>query len=74
MLAVTETPLWLTELPLASRSCTTGCMLNATPLCAPLEGWVVIASLVAGSGSEDSLPGFVDPSPHEVTNSRPAKE
>src|SRR2546428_9202125 len=45
--AVTTTPLWLTGLPLASWSCSTGCWANATPLCAVLEGWVVSASFVA---------------------------
>src|SRR5438093_4185378 len=36
--AVTVTPLWLTGLPLASCSCTTGCWANGAPLCALLEG------------------------------------
>src|SRR2546428_2264020 len=42
--AVTATPPWLTGLPLASSSCSTGCWANATPLCAALEGDVVKAS------------------------------
>ena len=45
--AVTVTPLWLTGLPLASCSCTTGCWANGAPLCALLEGSVVIASFAA---------------------------
>src|SRR3989475_5101616 len=42
--AVTTTPLWLTGLPLASSSCSTGCWANATPLCAALDGAVVKAT------------------------------
>src|SRR2546422_6736166 len=42
--AVTTTPLWLTGLPLASSSWSTGCWANATPLCAALDGAVVKAS------------------------------
>src|SRR5256885_15860533 len=38
--AVTVTPVWLTGLPLASRSCTTGCWANAAPLWADREGGV----------------------------------
>src|SRR5437667_5343870 len=45
--AVTTTPLWLTGLPLASWSWSTGCWANATPLCAALDGAVVSASFVA---------------------------
>src|SRR5207247_4453699 len=45
--AVTTTPLWLTGLPLASSSCSTGCWANATPLCAALDGGVVKASRAA---------------------------
>src|SRR2546428_7421990 len=45
--AVTSTPLWLTGLPLASWSWTTGCCANATPLCAVAEGGVVSVSWVA---------------------------
>src|SRR5437867_6748223 len=48
--AVTTTPLWLTGLPLASWSWSTGCWANATPLCAALDGAVVSASDVAGTG------------------------
>src|ERR1043166_9053968 len=47
IVAVTFPPDWLTGLPLASRSCSTGCWANATPLCAALEGWVVMLSCVA---------------------------
>src|SRR3989441_1040702 len=43
---VTVTPDWLTGLPAPSRSCTTGCCANATPLCAEAEGWVVMVSWV----------------------------
>src|SRR5207237_101121 len=45
--AVTVTPDWLTGLPAPSRSCTTGCWANVTPLCAVAEGWVVSVSWVA---------------------------
>src|SRR3989442_6974077 len=45
--AVTSTPLWLMGLPLASRSCTTGCCAKATPLCAVAEGGVVSVDWVA---------------------------
>src|SRR2546425_1261691 len=45
--AVTVTPDWLTAFPAPSRSCTTGCCGNATPLWAEVEGWVVIVSCVA---------------------------
>src|SRR2546430_17299177 len=38
--AVTVTPVWPTGLPLASRSCTTGCWAKAAPLWALLDGWV----------------------------------
>ena len=47
--AVTTTPLWLTGLPLASCSCTTGCCVNGTPLCAVLEGGVVSTNFVAAA-------------------------
>src|SRR2546425_12149973 len=40
-------PAWATLLLLASRSCTTGCVLNATPLAAGVDGSVVITSFVA---------------------------
>src|SRR5439155_708972 len=46
---VTTTLLWLTGLPLASCSCTTGCCANGWPLCAVLEGGVVSTSLVAAA-------------------------
>src|SRR2546425_9663315 len=42
--AVTASELWLTGLPLASSSCSTGCWANATPLCAALDGAVVKAT------------------------------
>src|SRR5207237_2290716 len=45
--AVTVTPAWLTGFPAPSRSCTTGCCANATPLCAVAEGWVVSVNWVA---------------------------
>src|SRR5436309_9194312 len=45
--AVTTTPLWLTGLPLASWSWSTGCWTNATPLCAVLDGAVVRTSFFA---------------------------
>src|SRR5437667_132610 len=41
------TPLWLTGLPLASCSCTTGCWANGAPLCALLDGSVIMASFAA---------------------------
>ncbi len=47
--AVTTTPLWLTGLPLASWSCTTGCCASSTPLRAVLDGGVVSASLLAAA-------------------------
>src|SRR5436309_6651199 len=47
IVAVTRSPLWLTGLPFASCTCTTGCWVNATPLCALLEGWVLSASWLA---------------------------
>src|SRR2546425_67174 len=47
MAAVTVTPDWLTGLPAPSRSCTTGCCANTSPLWAEVEGWVVIVSCVA---------------------------
>jgi hypothetical protein len=39
--AVTTTPAWLTAFPAASRTWITGCWVNATPLDAVAEGWVV---------------------------------
>ena len=44
----TEMPPEATLLLPLSRSCTTGCWANATPLPAPADGWVVITSWVAG--------------------------
>ena len=48
--AVTTVPTWLTALPAASRSCSTGCWANGTPLVAAAEGWVVMVSCVAAPG------------------------
>src|SRR2546430_10205089 len=45
--AVTTTPPWLTGLPFASWSWTTGCWANGAPLCAVAEGGVVRTSRVA---------------------------
>src|SRR2546428_231649 len=45
--AVTVPPAWLTALPLASRSCTTGCWANGTPFCAVTDGGVVSVAWVA---------------------------
>src|SRR5213078_2219574 len=45
--AVTTTPIWLTGLPLASWSCTTGCCASGAPLRAVLDGGVVSANRVA---------------------------
>jgi len=45
--AVTVTPAWFTGLFAPSRSCTTGCWANATPLCAVVDGCVVTVSCVA---------------------------
>src|SRR5205807_2060134 len=45
--AVTPVPVSLTALPLTSWSWTTGCWVNATPLCALFDGAVVSASFVA---------------------------
>src|SRR5256714_14760714 len=47
--AVTTTLLWLTGLPLASCSCTTGCCAHGWPLCAVLEGGVASTSLVSAA-------------------------
>src|SRR5207247_2436894 len=45
--AVTTTPPWLTGLPFASWSWTTGCCANGAPLRAVADGGVVSASLFA---------------------------
>src|SRR5439155_1415716 len=45
--AVLTTPPWLTGLPFASWSWTTGCGTNGAPLCAVAEGGVVRTSRVA---------------------------
>ena len=49
IVAVTTTPAWLTGLPFASSSCTTGCRASTTPLCAAAEGCVTSASLFAAA-------------------------
>src|SRR2546422_820991 len=64
--AVTSTPLWLTALPLASRSCTTGCWAKATPLCAVAEGWVVSVSWVAAPAVMVMVPDTTSVSPGAV--------
>src|SRR2546428_12303268 len=61
--AVTSTPLWLTGLPLASWSWTTGCCANATPLCAVAEGGVVSVSWVAAPALRAIAPELTDVSP-----------
>ena len=43
-LAVTVTPGWLTPLPPASRSWTTGCCAKAIVFCALADGWTVSVS------------------------------
>ena len=61
--AVTVTWAWLTALPLASRSCTTGCWANATPLCADADGWVVMVSCVGPPASSVIVPEVMAVSP-----------
>src|SRR3989442_15256207 len=77
--AVTTTPPWLTGLPLASCSWSTGCWANATPLCAALDGAVVkttrpAAPAVPSAVNVTGLP--VSPLPAAVGGSgvRPAGE
>src|SRR5437588_9389 len=70
--AVTVTWAWLTALPLASRSCTTGCWANATPLCAVLEGWVVRLNWVAAPAVAVALKVTGDPAPVACTVCVPA--
>src|SRR2546426_447499 len=75
--AVTTTPLWLTGLPLASSSCSTGCWVNATPLCAALEGDVVKASRPAAPAVPSAvkvtgLPVIPDPAAVAVSVLVPA--
>src|SRR5256886_16306598 len=55
--AVTTTPPWLTGLPFASWSWTTGCCTNGAPLCAVLDGGLVITSRVAAPGVAVGLEG-----------------
>jgi len=63
MAAVTVTPAWLTALPAPSRSCTTGCRANVTPLCAVLDGSVVTVSWVVAPGLSVIVPDVAEPSP-----------
>src|SRR5437870_771177 len=75
--AVTTTPLWLTGLPLASSRCSTGCWVNATPLCAALEGDVVKASRPAAPAVPSAvkvtgLPVIPDPAAVAVSVLVPA--
>src|SRR5947207_1000366 len=75
--AVTTTPIWLTGLPLASCSCTTGCCCSGAPLCAVLDGGVVSASRVAVPAvpvavKVTGLPLIPDPSALAVSVSGPA--
>src|SRR5438874_1292324 len=77
--AVTTTPIWLTGLPLASCSCTTGCCCSDAPLCAVLDGGVVSASRVAVPAvpvavKVTGLPLIPDPSALAVSVSGPAVE
>jgi len=46
--AVTDTPAPLAGLPAPSRTWSTGCEVNAAPLVAVGDGWVVIVSWAAG--------------------------
>src|SRR5204862_143712 len=63
--AVTTTPPWFTGLPFASCNCTAGCGASGAPLCALLDGGVVITKRVAApavpwavnvTGLPDSVP------------------
>ncbi len=65
--AVTVTPAWLTALPLASRSCRTGCWSKAAPLCAVADGCVLIVSWVAVPAVAVALKGTGDPAPVACT-------
>src|SRR2546426_2134057 len=75
--AVTTTPLWLTGLPLASWSWSTGCWVTPTPLCAALEGDVVKASRPAAPAVPSAvkvtgLPVIPDPAAVAVSVLVPA--
>src|SRR5881396_3491644 len=75
--AVTTTPLWLTGLPLASSSCSTGCWVNGTPLCAALDGDVVKATRPAAPAVPSAvkvtgLPVIPDPAAVAVSVLVPA--
>src|SRR2546427_7934433 len=75
--AVTTTPLWLTGLPLASCSWSTGCWANATPLCAALDGAVVKATrpaapAVPSAVNVTGLPLIPDPAAVAVSVFVPA--
>src|SRR5213078_984927 len=77
--AVTSTPLWLTGLPFASCSCTTGCCNNGAPLRAVLDGGVVSASCVAAPAvpvavNVTGLPLIPDPDAVAVSVLVPAVE
>ena len=61
--AVTSTPLWLTTLPLASCSWTTGCWASGTPLDAAVEAWVVRTSWVAAPALSVTVPDVTGVSP-----------
>jgi len=64
--AVTVTPLWFTGLPLASRTWITGCLANATPLWAWLDGWVVMLSCDAAPAVRVIVPEVAEVSPVAV--------
>src|SRR6266566_2187232 len=66
IVAVTTVPLWLTALPLASWSWTTGCCVNAAPLCAVLDGWVVMPSCVAAPAVIDMVVDVAAESPEAL--------
>src|SRR5574341_1966065 len=63
--AVIVTPAWLTGLPFWSWSCTVGCGAKTTPLWAPAEGPVRIASCpaVPGVTSNGRLESAASPEP-----------
>ena len=67
--AVTVTPAWLTGFPTPSRSWTTGCCANATPLCAVAEGCVVTVSCVAAPAPRVIVPevAAVSPEPPKLS-------
>src|SRR5439155_1117671 len=72
IVAVTVTPAWLTSLP-PRRPCElTGCCAKATPLCAVLDGWVVIVSCVAAPAVAVALKATGDPAPVACTVCVPA--